>query len=134
MSGLEHPLFWGRRWRIVQIRGEVSPYQGPLDVHSYCTTFVEKFASLEKRRGLSNAPAPEDGVKADARDLSAELADTDDGKRTGSVSFRPFAIVGRCWLQDEAKLTPATVARRLHRPLSAEQRRLRCRGHDSDAR
>jgi hypothetical protein len=32
----------------VTIRGEVSPYQGLLDVHSYCATFVEKLASLEK--------------------------------------------------------------------------------------
>lgn len=40
----------------VTIRGEVSPYQGPLDVHSYCATFVEKLASLEKAaRSLQRA-------------------------------------------------------------------------------
>jgi hypothetical protein len=32
----------------VTIRGEVSPYQGPLDVHSCCATYVEKLSLLEK--------------------------------------------------------------------------------------
>jgi hypothetical protein len=32
----------------VTIRGEASPYQGPLDVHSYCATYVETLTLLEK--------------------------------------------------------------------------------------
>ena len=40
----------------VTIRGEVSPYQGLLDVHSYCATFVDKLAPLEKAaRSLQRA-------------------------------------------------------------------------------
>jgi hypothetical protein len=40
----------------VTIRGEVSPYQGQLDVHSYCATYVEKLASLDKAaRSLQRA-------------------------------------------------------------------------------
>jgi hypothetical protein len=40
----------------VTIRGEVSPYHGLLDVHSYWATFVEKLASLEKAaRSLQRA-------------------------------------------------------------------------------
>ena len=32
----------------VSVRGEKSPYDGPLDVHSYCATFVKKLPLLEK--------------------------------------------------------------------------------------
>lgn len=35
-----------------------------------------------------------------------------------AVSFRPIAVVGRCWLHDEVRLTPATIARPLNAPLS----------------
>jgi hypothetical protein len=38
-------------------RGEESPYEGPLDVHSYCATYVEKLDLLEKAvRSLGSTP------------------------------------------------------------------------------
>ncbi len=44
----------------VTIRGEVSPYQGLLDVHSYCATFVDKLASLEKAARSLQRAVPEE--------------------------------------------------------------------------
>jgi hypothetical protein len=42
----------------VTIRREVSPYDGPLDVHSYCATYVDKLALLEKAaRALEGTPS-----------------------------------------------------------------------------
>ncbi len=42
----------------VAIRGETSPYQGPLDVHSYCATYVEKLALLEKAASSLQGVSP----------------------------------------------------------------------------
>lgn len=40
----------------VTVRGEKSAYAGPLDVHSYCATFVRKLALLERAaRALERA-------------------------------------------------------------------------------
>jgi hypothetical protein len=39
-------------------RDQVSPYDGPLDVHSYCANYVDKLALLEKAaRALEPTPS-----------------------------------------------------------------------------